>query len=118
MGIATPLCFACQVVFIKHLVLPPKTYNATTVTLSSMGFVGAITLILGASWYWQEIEPFNMKLFLIGVGGSLFDCIGMVSTNHAYTLGPAGPVAALLDTSAIILTIIASLRWMICPLPL
>ena len=60
-------------------------------------------MIVGLAWYWQEVEPLNKRMFLIGFFGSIFDSCGKATIQKAYSTGPAGPIAAFVELNNVVL---------------
>ena len=90
-------------------------FDATTLTFSSVGVICSINMIIAVTWYWQQIETFNMYFFKVGLIGSFIDFIGLVSLQTAFTIGPGGPVSALSCFRALILIIIEVVKTHECP---
>ena len=61
-------------------------------------------------WYWRSVEPFDSKLFLIGIAGSILDTVGKSFIQTAFARGPAGPVTAFVEMNNVLLIILDSIR--------
>lgn len=86
--------------------------------ISFGGYMIVNTLIvIGGIFYWTFVE-FDWKVFVIGFFGSIINNLGIVAINHAFSCGPAGPIAALSSTSTIMLTIVMALINWAVPTPL
>lgn len=109
-GVITPLWMIANSLFIKHLTNESIGFNATTVSFSSSGFCCTIIIILGCAWYWQEVAEFRWKLFLIGFFSSIFDTCGKACILKAFSIGPAGPVAAFVELNNVLLVLFEGLR--------
>ena len=75
-GFLTPVFFVTSGLFIKHLTAPHVGFDAITVSFATSCTTSIIVMILGVSWYWQEVDTFKRDLFVIGIFGSIFDSLG------------------------------------------
>ena len=103
-AILTPFLFSIQGLFIKHLTSERIGFDCTCVTFGASSFVCTIIIIVGIGYYWQNYQ-FDTYLFSVGLIGSIFDTVGIVSIQNAFSKGPAGPVAALGSCTALILVV-------------
>ena len=69
-----------------------------------------MVLLIGVTWYWRSVAPFDGKLFLIGIFGSVMDTIGKSFIQTALAKGPAGPVLAFVEMNNVLLIILEALR--------
>lgn len=81
-----------------------------TVSFSTSCTTSTLIIILGACWYWQSVDSFNKRLFIIGFFGSIFDSCGKACIQKAYSTGPAGPVAAFVELNNVVLIIFEAIR--------
>ena len=109
-GFITPMFMVTNALYIKHLTKPEVGFNAMTVSFGASGTNSVIILIIGGAWYWTYSEAFNSKLFIIGFFASIFDTIGKACIQRAYSLGPGGPVSALVETNNVLLILFEALR--------
>jgi len=108
-AILTPVMFSIQGLFIKHLTTPKMGFDASCITFGASSFVCTIIMIVGVSWYWQNYK-FDSYLFCVGLIGSIFDTVGIVSIQNAFSKGPAGLVAALGSCTALILVVMQAIK--------
>ena len=105
-GVACPVLFAVQGMFMKHLAAESVGFDCRTLTFATSGLLNSICLLFALTVYWRRIEKFDSYLFGVGLVGSIIDISSYASVFTALALGPAGPVAALSSVSSILLTII------------
>mmetsp|Transcript_13938 Transcript_13938/g.23705 ORF Transcript_13938/g.23705 Transcript_13938/m.23705 type:complete len:227 (-) Transcript_13938:15-695(-) len=105
-GVLTPVTFAIQGLFVKHLSDEKMKFDPSTLTFSTCQVVCTINLLVGLTYYWRFVEEFDGYLFLTGSLGSILDTAAITAVQTAFALGPAGPVAALASINSIILTVI------------
>ena len=110
-ALITPIFFIISSLFIKHLTSPRVGFDAMTISFGSSSFTCILILILGYFWFWQYIELFNSKLFIIGIFGSIFDSIGKACIQKAYSKGPAGPISAYVDINNVLLLVFEAVRY-------
>ena len=77
-AILIPFVFSIQGLFIKHLTSERIGFNASCVTFGASSFVCTIMILVGVFYYWQ-IQKFDIYLFSVGLIGSVFDTVGIVS---------------------------------------
>lgn len=75
-GFITPCFFLIQSFYTKYVTSEKYNFHAYTISLGTSSFTSFLVLILGVTWYWPYVAPFNLKLFLIGIVGSILDTIG------------------------------------------
>lgn len=109
-GFITPCFFLAQSFFTKFITQPKYGFNARTASLGTSSFTSFLVLILGVVWYWRTVQPFDSKLFLIGIVGSILDTIGKSFIQTAFATGPAGPVTAFVEMNNVLLIVLDSLR--------
>lgn len=118
-GMYVPVLLAllCSVMFMiislmfKYLSDENKIgFDSSTVTFNITGTVAAIVLIIGGSWYWQEVAEFDGTLFLIGFFQSLCEAVAQASIVNGLSCGPAGPVTVLGACGVVFLTIFECFR--------
>jgi drug/metabolite transporter (DMT)-like permease len=90
-----------------------KYFNASTLSFSAMGFVGFLTLIVFI--FYSVLYGVNVRLLIIGLVGSIINCVGIVCLSNASSKGPAGPVQALTSIQTILFTIVMALFYMQIP---
>jgi drug/metabolite transporter (DMT)-like permease len=56
------------------------------------------------------MTPLKLSSLLLGTLAGILNALGIVALNLAYTLGPMGPVAALVALTSVFLTIIQSIQ--------
>ena len=110
-GILTPCFFVASGLFIKHLTSAKVGFDAMTISFATSCSTSILILIIGASWYWQSVEVFNKRLFIIGFFGSIFDSCGKACIQQAYSKGPAGPVSAFVELNNVVLIIFEAIRY-------
>jgi drug/metabolite transporter (DMT)-like permease len=110
-GLLTPVFFVTSGLFIKHLTSARVGFDAMTISFATSCFSSTLIMILGIAWFWQEVEVFNKKLFIIGIFGSIFDSVGKACIQKAYSKGPAGPVSAFVELNNVLLVVFEGLRY-------
>lgn len=85
-----------------------EKFDATTLSFGGYSVVNALVLIV-AVVYWC-CTSFDRYIFLIGLGGSIANILGLTSRQIAYGIGPAGPVSAISTLSTLFLTIIEAIK--------
>ena len=109
-GILTPCFFVTSALFIKHLTSKEVGFDAMTVSFATSSATSVLIIIIGAAWFWQEVETFNKRLFIIGFFGSILDTCGKACIQRAYSKGPAGPVAAIVECNNVLLILFEAIR--------
>lgn len=109
-GLVTPMWMIGNSLWIKHLTQPSIGFDPLTNSFSSSFVASSIIIVIGAAWYWQQVEAFRGDLFLVGFLSSMLDVCGKACISKAFSRGPAGVVAALVEANNVILLIIESLR--------
>jgi len=102
--------FMAQIFFTKHVTKPDLNFDAMTLNYGMTVVVNTVVLLVGITWYWSFVEPFNRTLFLIGIFGSVFDCLGQTYVSVALSIGPAGPIISLVNLGALLLLIWEAIR--------
>ena len=108
-GIFTPLFFILQSFNTKRAV-KKFGFQARTLSLGTTCTGSCVLLIIGVSWYWQAIEPFNRNLLLVGTLGSIIDSIAKALLQTAFSKGPIGSVAAISQLANVLLVIFDAIR--------
>jgi len=106
----TPCFFTGSGLFNKHLTNAENGFDATTMSVGTSFVSSVLVLILGVAWFWQQVEPFNSTLFVVGIFASILDTTGKVFIQRAFANGPVGPVAAVTECNNILLIIIDAIR--------
>lgn len=75
-GFITPCFFLAQSFFTKFITQPKYNFNARTASFGTSSVTSFVVLIIGVTWYWRSVSPFDKKLFLIGIAGSAIDTVG------------------------------------------
>lgn len=75
-SIITPCFFLAQSFFTKFITGPKYGFNARTASFGTSSLTSFIVLLVGVLWYWKSVHPFDRKLFLIGIVGSILDTVG------------------------------------------
>lgn len=114
-GFITPCFFLAQSFFVKFITQPKFGFDAKTASFGSSSSTSFIVLLIGIFWYWRTVKPFDPKLFLIGLAGSICDSIGQSMIQQAFSRGPAGPVTACVEMNNIFLVVLDALRTMSLP---
>lgn len=109
-GFITPCFFLAQSFFTKFITQPKYNFDARTATFGTSSVTSFIVLLIGVFWYWRSVQPFDTKLFLIGIVGSILDTIGKSFIQTAFSRGPAGPVTAFVEMNNIWLIVLDSIR--------
>ena len=108
-GIITP-CFFILQSFNTKRATGKFGFDARTLSFGSITTGSFILLIIGVSWYWQVVEPFNKKLLLWGTIASIIDSIAKALIQTAFSKGPVGSVAAISQLSNVLLVVFDALR--------
>ena len=114
-GFITPVFFLTQSFFTKFITQPKYGFNARTASFGTSSVVSFLVLIVGVTWYWKSVHPFDRTLFLIGIAGSILDTIGKSFIQTAFATGPAGPVTAFVEMNNVFLIVLDSIRTMTFP---
>ena len=109
-GFITPCFFLTQSFFTKFITQPKYNFDAKTATFGTSCVTSFVILLTGVFWYWHSVKPFDTRLFLIGIAGSILDTIGKSFIQTAFARGPAGPVTAFVEMNNIILIILDAIR--------
>lgn len=106
-GFVTPCFFLASASFNKHITHESINFHAPTLSYGSSFVASTVVIIIGLTWYWRAYK-FSLKLFLIGIAGSVFDTAGKAFIQNAYANGPMGPIAACVELNNILLVIICA----------
>lgn len=107
-GILTAMAFTSNGMLTKHLTSPRINFNASTISYSAYLAINVI-VIIAAIPYWLYFG-FSQYLFWMGLLGSFFSTLAIVSFQNAISIGPAGPVAAIVALSQVLLFVVEAFR--------
>ena len=103
-GLLTPISFAINGVLSKWLTQDRVGFNASMLTVNSYLLCNLVLVFIMLK-YWIQVE-FLWDMAGYALIGSVLDCVGMVLTTNAFSLGPTGPVSAIIIMSGMTLVII------------
>lgn len=75
-GFITPCFFLSQSFYTKFITQPKYNFDARTASYGTSSVTSLVVLLLGVSWYWRSVQPFDRYLFLVGIVGSILDTMG------------------------------------------
>ena len=107
-AIITPLSFTAYGVLTKHLTSEKVGMNINR-TISSVYLIVNTLIIMIAIPFWYYTE-FHQDLFWIGFIAAISDQIGMIFLSNAFTLGPAGPISAIIGISNPLLILVECIK--------
>mmetsp|Transcript_13146 Transcript_13146/g.22239 ORF Transcript_13146/g.22239 Transcript_13146/m.22239 type:complete len:223 (+) Transcript_13146:669-1337(+) len=102
-GIITPISFTANQMLAKSFRRGPVKFNIQQI--SFMGFLVVNIIVLFPTVYYWIFVDFNLRLFVVGIIGSIINTFGKVCIQNAVSLGPAGPASALLAMNSLILLV-------------
>ena len=100
--------FTTNGILTKHLTSERINFNASTISFSAYFIVNLIVIICAIP-YWV-IFGFSTYLFWLGLIGSIINTLAIVCIQNALSLGPAGPVSAIIAVGSVLLVIIEAFK--------
>lgn len=107
-GLITPISFTTNGVLTKHLTSDRVNFNASTLSFNAYLVVNALVLLVAVP-YWSLVE-FDLRMFWIGLVGSVLNTLGIVCIQNALSCGPAGPTSAIVALASILLVVIEAVK--------
>ena len=92
----------------KNLTSERVGFDPTTLTFSTLISVNLLIVIVAIP-YWVK-HGFVQKFFWLGFVGNFVDSVGLVAITEAFACGPAGPVAAIVSTTNLLMVLIEAMK--------
>ena len=108
-GIATPVFFVSAGLFTKHATKPNVGFNPKIIWAVASFIGSAILLVVGLVGFSEKLRV-GGELYTLGFLSAIFDTLGKICVQTAYSKGPAGAVAAFVEMNNVALVIIESIR--------